>query len=672
MTDNRNPIRRSLTGGLSLGLFSGLFLVLPDLIKFVLHEDRFSWLFAIISLHLASGIMIGGIVGIFTGLTIIAGNKFTETRKDKELFIGKVFGLVFMVLLIFLLARIELADKWKLLGVGGTIGLFYFSSSHLVEFVSRLISGYRSGKLMMLVVIVCLSVAFVINWLGILYFNNGLYWESFSQIVALGGFFLLNILIRILIRKKKGENRGLAFLATPKPVAFILLLGAVFAGIAKYKIKDMDSRSLKSKNILASYIIFQGKDTRGKIEKAISIPETDKIERFNLKADSSLIIVTQDSGKTVNIPQAANYEQVVLPSPHEQLILASFFTGDHWGIRAVYYPHLHFQGKTIPEFIKFERNYNLYNFSPAYNAKIPWLEAGSRFGFPLPFPSAKKTKDRFKLMFKSINYLKKPYLVWLHLKSEISKAQFTEFAERITINENGESPVIIYLSWKGEKPRFGRLQIKGKDIKPTNCRKKLSLLPVLPGLLQLGSRNRDQGSVKFPDFNRISFWIANAHASKNFSPKRSVKSLFNRVENNLKEKFTPAWYLSSTGKYQYKLKKLEEIICRGFILPQEKRRIDTMMKKDIGHPQVDTYLQIADSLLRKENLPLPLIEYYLDQIENMVKFVLGRRSVLTTKIKSNSFLFNWLNCYLGVKCQGRQLGKKCPGIIFQFPAKNSF
>ncbi|MDA3863760.1 MAG: hypothetical protein PF689_07820 [Deltaproteobacteria bacterium] len=672
MTDNRNPIRRSLTGGLSLGLFSGLFLVLPDLIKFVLHEDRFSWLFAIISIHLAGGIMIGGIVGIFTGLTIAAGNKFTETRKDKELFIGKIFGLVFMVLLIFLLARVELADKWKLLGVGGTIGLFYFSSSHLVEFVSRLISGYRSKTSLMLVVLICLSVAFAMNWLGILYFNNGFYWEGFSQIIALGGFFLLNILIRILIRKKKGENRGLSFLATPKPVAFILLLGAVFAGIAKYKIKDMDSRSLKSKNILASYIIFQSKDTQGKIEKTISIPENDKIERFNLKADSSLIIITQSAGKVADIPAAANYEQVVLPSPHEQLILASFFTGNHWGIRAVYYPHLHFQGKTVPEIIKFERNYNLYNFSPAFSSKNPWLAAGSRFGFPLPFPLAKKTRDRFKLMFESLNYLKRPYLVWLHLKSKVSQAQFTEFAERITVAQNGKSPVIVYLSWKGEKPHFARLQIKGKDIEQINCRKKMSLLTVLPGLLKLGSRNRDQGAVKFPDFNRIPFWIANAHASKKFAANRSVKSLFNRVKNNLKGKFTPAWYLSSTGKYQYKLKKLEEIICRGFLLPQEKRRVDTMLKKKINHPQVDTYLQIANSFSGNDNLPLQVIEYYFDQIENVVKSSLGKESVSTAKIKTNSFLFNWLNCHLGVKCQGRQLEKKCPGIVFQFPSKTSF
>ncbi|MBU1538060.1 hypothetical protein KKF84_22300 [Myxococcota bacterium] len=604
MEDNRQPIRRNLTGGLSLGLFAGLWLALPEVVQVISHGGKPRLYLGVAALHITFGILGGGVLGLVVGGWAALVSRIVQGEKHRRnLWQWFAFSVMALVM-VYPSSQIPLNLPHKAVILGGTLMLAFVVARPVVHVYGRIYSGYTSSLFNLFVSVVLGAVSTACSVAGMRLLRRPFYWEIMALFFAIAGSLLLFLSIRFRRRSQSKKGRGLAILATPTPIVGLLVLAVVLGSLGKHTIEEGHNPSVLALAPIAAAMVSEKP-----VKQAPGPSETHAAysgARFRIPASTSLIVITQAGGPPAHLKKAWKNDRVVLPSQNEALVLASLFTGKNYGIRHYLAPHLPVSGPSfISRLSKKGVKWGSFNFSGQYEP-IPYFRELPSLGFPPSVPYLLTTDDKLDQLVASFADIRSPFIGWIHARSDLA-AKKMHTIESLIAKEKGRV-WLLYVQWDGtltEGMPLGTIQLVGPE-KTKHYTHYIPLSAVLPSLFGLGRKGFDVGGRSFPPRPRGIQWVVNGKPFRIHRGKMVegvLPGLRSRILRSMGDRIVPLSWLAPKRTVQEQIEKLDQLLCKGWLSETEKRKLTAYKKGSRIHPQVDRRVDLLRALTTGGALP---------------------------------------------------------------------
>jgi hypothetical protein len=661
MIEKRHPIRRNITGGLSLGLFAGLFLAFPDVVTSLFYGLSIKYISGIISFHIGFGIIGGGISGIIYGILVVVGEKYGEDRNHRLKIRSNFAFFVCSLFVLYLVSKLNFSLMIKISFIIIYVLTFKFLIVYIFKYFHRTFSGYNNiFKNILVSLIFLISGMFcTFKFGGILVLDSAIYWEILGLLLILAG--LLDLFVSFKMFKPSKNRRGLAILAKPFFTTFILIFSIILSRYSSYALENVESKKIE-KIAPVSIKLIKGDKTKKLEDKKIVKNRVFNAKYFKFPKNSSIVILTQTKGNFQKI-NSWNSNQVVLPSPHTPLILGSLFSGKHFGLRHFWFPHVSGKSSKIIEKLKNEYGYELYNLSSLKPGS--YFRETPNFGFPNSISMNKNTNKKIVQTLEIIGRFKAPFIVWLNIDQKPEKKIFDKFVKYMKAKKIN----LFYLSWDKAKTStgvvLGNLQIVSSQVKSLAFNHSFPLTPVLPSLLRITFKNLDQKANKFPPINRKSIFVnSSGPVVVSTSKKVSLKGIRGKIKKSLQSYILPIDFLSSERIVEKQLRKLDQLICKEYINPKEKKYLEKFEKIKNLNSQILIKLEILKT--RAGLIPPP--KWMKNYLQLVAFDVFSMKSNQNSSLKDliiDPFVAQWIYKIFKLNEAPELLLKKCPGIVFQ-------
>ncbi|MBU1242689.1 hypothetical protein KJ612_05780 [Myxococcota bacterium] len=601
MLEKRNLIRRNLTGGLALGLFTGLLLALPDAITGLFAFPGLSMWGSVVLLFFFDGVITAGMLGFIRGLLQAAAQKFAESGEQSRAWILWSRRTLAAVWASSIMPSLPLSRSVRWFVV---LGLALAASWVLPGFV-RVLGAAAEDRRRKGTVILAAGAAMVLgfactsHWGAIRLFPAPGFWFLTGFFLHLGALFFLARMIRTCSRY---HATWLSPLAGPGVVSIVLLLAMLGGSFARTRLDRADPSRLKDFSRMA-HQLHGGKEdaaslppvARDVVDGLAETPGTEVAPNVAMKPAAatlqldfrrSVVIVTSTLAPAPVFEHGFRVTGGVAASMDPALSLGSFFTGRHLGMWARIAPHWPAPGPVWHQAVAAHHRVEPVRFGRFDGARTAYFRELPDFGFPEAFeaPSASPMQaaspmppiSPLEAFLRTTDLISRPFFAWVHLGTEV--APLTDVATGSTGAAAGVASrlqkaaidgrfVVIWLHLPPGAPATVSVFDPARTAAAVDFEAPFSVAGVLPSLLPVPGHRTEFSSSPFPEVHHP--LVTTEHGLAPAGSVHDVRRLARRIRHLVNRRPAERWPSSPEKLVAF----MDTLICRGQLDPSDLRRI---------------------------------------------------------------------------------------------------
>ncbi len=655
MLEKRNIIRRNLTGGLALGVLSGILLPMPDLVTALFRNPGGAVLAVIALNYFTWSVLAGGFLGLCKGLFDAAVKRFSDGaamarhwnlwgrrmlaamwatsigphlpfHRNTRWFISMGFGLVAALLLPWLVERIaRIASSRKHRGIlWAFLPIFWIGGFACT-------SLYGAGKL----------------------FFAPQFWFMTAFFLHAGSFFFLARWIRSGYRR----SNWLSPLASPGTVTVMLVLALVGGSWARRLATGRETEIARTSPIV--HTLHAGNPPEpdaqspqsGDPEKPENRPPRHTLQ---LDTDRSVLVVTSTSGNLPSFLHGFTVHGGVSVSADPEMFLGSLFTGRHLPLWARMAPHLPAPGPAWHEVIASRKKLDVQMFGPKDMGKSPYFRELPRFGFPEPFHV--EGFHPLESFLQTTDLLARPFFVWVHSDTDAGEDVIRKLGD---VARNGDV-IVVWMEMNPAGTSSVTILNPACTDPAVEFEAPFSIAGILPSLLPLAGHRTEFPQLPFPSTGHPLVTV-NPEEPTSGHPS-DIRRLENRIRTRMRARMRERWPNQPDQLAGF----LETRICRGDANPSELRQIEARVRPFLDLPQIrerkDLLLWRAGSF---RHPPAWVHERFWNRLLHTFSGAEPSREERVPEIP-DPFVLAWVRA-LASGTPGDFLEHSCPGVKFSLP-----
>ncbi len=677
MLEKRNLIRRNLTGGLGLGLFTGVLLALPDALAMLLDFPGAGLWGAVCLLFFFDGVITAGMLGFFRGLVQAGAQKFAGSGVQ-----ARAWGLwsrralaVMWASSIMPALPLERAARW-----GVTLGFALVASWVLPE-VTRILGAAAEDRRRKGVVIAAAVGAVLVgffctsHWGAMRQFPAPAFWFTTAFLLHMGALFFLARMIRA---NSRYHATWLSPLAGPGVVSIVLLLAMIGGSFARTRLGREEPSRLRAASRLAHRLhgareepatgeatagppgrgrdAVNVADRRPPLQESPSAAPASVKPPVTLRLDPSrpVLVVTSHTVPAPAFPSGVRVTGGVTAAADPALALGSFFTGRHLGMWARLAPHWPAPGPAWHQVLATRGRFEATRFG-RFVADTAYFRELPDFGFPPAFEVPGVSP--LEAFLRTIDLVAKPFFAWVHLEGAPPPDAVVRL-HRAAVD--GRFSVIwLHL------PVSGVVTLSVLDPARTgdaaDFAAPFALPGVLPSLLPIPGHRTEFPSSPFPDVRhpRVS-------VTAGAEPEGTDVDL-RRLERRIRHAMSRRSASKASSSPERLVSTLEELVCRGRVEESELRRAAARVRTFAHRPELVRWLELLTWRFGLVDGP-PQWAYSLMAAPWVRAWgrLTGAGSDRSASSQEDPDLFAWVLALSGAGLSDRLL-ERCPGAPHTLP-----
>ncbi|PKN45472.1 MAG: hypothetical protein CVU59_08985 [Deltaproteobacteria bacterium HGW-Deltaproteobacteria-17] len=603
MLEKRNLIRRNLTGGLALGLFTGLLLALPDAITGLFAFPGLSMWGSVVLLFFFDGVITAGMLGFVRGLFQTAAQKFAESGEQSRtwmLWSRRTLAAVWASSIMpslplsrssrwFVALGLALAAAWVLPGIIRVLG--GAAEDRRRKGTVILAAGISMG----------MGFACTSTWGAVRLFPAPGFWFLTGFFLHLGALFYLARMIRTCSRY---HATWLSPLAGPGVVSIVLLLSMLGGSFARTRLEQADPARLKAFSRMAHRL-------HGAREEAASPKDADREvvgggeppagaasaqdkapppaeATLQLDFRRSILIVTSTVAPAPVFEHGFRVTGGVATSSDPALSLGSFLTGRHLGVWARVAPHWPAPGPVWHQAIAAHHRVEPVRYGRFDGARTAYFRELPDFGFPEAFEpppadpaSPLPTDSPLEAFLRTTDLISRPFFAWVHLdaaadprtsESAVPDDATSGLASRLQKSAIAGRFVVIWLHLPKGAPATVSVFDPERTAAAVDFKAPFSVAGVLPSLVPVPGHRTEFSSSPFPEVHHPRVVTDDGLAP--VGTVHDVRRLTRRIRHLVDRRPSERWPSSPEKLVSF----LDQLICRGQLEPSELRRITARVR----------------------------------------------------------------------------------------------